>query len=45
MARSISKIDRTSGKLPKIPNYSSNNAHMFYLICEDYDQRAKLIKN
>ena len=41
----ISKIDKLSGKLPKIPNYSSNNAHMFYLICEDYDQRAKLIKN
>lgn len=41
----ISKIDKLTSKLPEIPNYSSNNAHMFYLVCEDYDQRTKLIQN
>lgn len=30
-------------KLPFIPPYATNNAHMFYLICNDGDQRADLI--
>lgn len=29
--------------LPSIPDYSSNNAHMFYLVCEDEEQRNALI--
>ena len=29
--------------LPLIPAYSTNNAHMFYLICESEEQRAALI--
>lgn len=41
----FSKIDNLTSKLPVIPNYSSNNAHMFYLVCEDHDERAKLIQN
>lgn len=31
-------------KLPKIPDYAANNAHMFYLICRDFKERAKLIE-
>jgi dTDP-4-amino-4,6-dideoxygalactose transaminase len=29
--------------LPIIPEYSSNNGHMFYLVCEDIGMRSKLI--
>lgn len=30
-------------KLPMIPEYATNNAHMFYIICKDVDTRDKLI--
>ncbi len=30
-------------KLPTIPNYASNNAHMFYLLCKDETQRSEII--
>lgn len=30
---------------PVIPNKSENNAHMYYLICEDLKQRTKLISD
>lgn len=30
-------------KLPKVFDYASNNAHMFYVICESIEERAKLI--
>jgi dTDP-4-amino-4,6-dideoxygalactose transaminase len=30
-------------RLPIIPEYSSNNAHIFYLICKNEDQRNNLI--
>jgi dTDP-4-amino-4,6-dideoxygalactose transaminase len=30
-------------KLPVIPNYASNNAHMFYMVCKDVEQRTKII--
>jgi dTDP-4-amino-4,6-dideoxygalactose transaminase len=29
--------------LPKVPDFASNNAHMFYLICKDLDHRTYLI--
>lgn len=29
--------------LPTIPDYASNNAHMFYLVCPDLDTRSALI--
>lgn len=29
--------------LPVIPEYSTNNAHMFYLICKSWEQRSDLI--
>lgn len=30
-------------KLPVIPNYATNNAHMFYLVCVSLEQRNRLI--
>jgi len=32
-------------KLHKIPDYASNNAHMFYLVCENEKQRISLIEH
>ena len=29
--------------LPIIPNYATNNAHMFYLVCNSLEDRSKLI--
>lgn len=31
-------------RLPDIPDYATNNAHMFYLICNDLQERTNLIK-
>jgi dTDP-4-amino-4,6-dideoxygalactose transaminase len=31
--------------LPNIPDYATNNAHMFYLVCRDYEERIKLIQH
>ena len=30
--------------LPDIPEYATNNAHMFYLLCNDVQERTELIK-
>ena len=30
-------------KMPFIPNYSTNNAHMFFLICSSFSQRSRII--
>lgn len=30
-------------KLPSIPNYATNNAHMFFIICKSADERQALI--
>jgi dTDP-4-amino-4,6-dideoxygalactose transaminase len=30
--------------LPFIPDFATNNAHMFYLVCRDLDQRTDLIE-
>lgn len=30
-------------QLPDIPDYASNNAHMFYLVCRNLEERTKLI--
>ena len=36
-----------SGKirLPQIPGYATNNAHMFYLVCRNLEERTGLIKS
>lgn len=31
-------------RLPDIPEYATNNAHMFYLVCKSLEERSKLIK-
>lgn len=31
-------------KLPQIPDYATNNAHMFYLVCRNLEDRSGLIK-
>ena len=30
--------------LPDIPDYATNNAHMFYLVCNNLEERTALIK-
>ena len=30
-------------KMPYLPEYATNNAHMFYLVCENLEQRTSLI--
>ncbi len=32
-------------KLPFIPEYATNNAHMFYIVCKNLDERTKLIEH
>ncbi len=31
--------------LPKVPNHSTNNAHIFYIICQSKDERTSLINH
>ena len=31
------------GYYPIVPNYASNNAHMYYMVCSSLDERSKLI--
>ena len=35
--------ERTETKLPYIPEYATNNAHIFYLVCKTIEQRTELI--
>ncbi|MGZ3867208.1 MAG: dTDP-4-amino-4,6-dideoxygalactose transaminase, partial [Bacteroidia bacterium] len=42
------ELNHLSGKgikLPHIPTYATNNAHMFYLACKNLDERTKLIEH
>ena len=32
-------------KLPLVPEYATNNAHMFYLVCDNVDDRTKFIQH
>lgn len=36
--------DKHCFQLPDIPEYATNNAHMFYLVCNSLEDRAVLIK-
>lgn len=36
--------DRIGFSLPSIPDFASNNAHMFYLVCKDLETRTKIIE-
>ncbi|MFN8326054.1 dTDP-4-amino-4,6-dideoxygalactose transaminase [Flavobacterium sp.] len=31
--------------LPELPSYATNNAHMFYLVCKNLEQRTQLIES
>jgi dTDP-4-amino-4,6-dideoxygalactose transaminase len=31
-------------ELPNIPNYATNNGHMFYLVCKNLEQRSHIIE-
>jgi dTDP-4-amino-4,6-dideoxygalactose transaminase len=35
--------DKGLFELPQIPEYATNNAHMFYLVCPSLEERTKLI--
>ncbi|ADQ79295.1 TDP-4-keto-6-deoxy-D-glucose transaminase [Paludibacter propionicigenes WB4] len=35
--------DKGYFKLPQIPDYATNNAHMFYLVCPSLEERTELI--
>lgn len=35
--------DKNGIELPQIPNYATNNAHMFYLVCKSLEQRTTLL--
>jgi len=35
--------DKGYFKLPELPVYATNNAHMYYLVCNSLDERTKLI--
>ena len=37
-------VDEGRFRLPDIPDYATNNAHMFYLVCNNLDERTALIK-
>ena len=41
----LSKLEKAGKiKLPVIPEYASNNGHMFYLTCENLDERTRLVE-
>ena len=37
-------LANTGITLPIVADYSTNNAHMFYLVCTNFEQRTALIK-
>jgi dTDP-4-amino-4,6-dideoxygalactose transaminase len=38
-------VEQFGVSLPNVPEWATNNAHMFYLVCSDIDQRSKLISD
>jgi dTDP-4-amino-4,6-dideoxygalactose transaminase len=36
--------DKTGIQLPGIPEYATNNGHLFYIVCKDNDQRTYLME-
>jgi len=37
--------DKGFFNLPEIPDYTTNNAHMFFIVCKSFEDRTKLIKH
>jgi len=43
--RALKKLGKKGKvKLPVIPDYATNNAHMYYIVCNNLDERSDLIK-
>jgi dTDP-4-amino-4,6-dideoxygalactose transaminase len=40
-----SLVDKEFIKFPVIPSFASNNAHMFYIICKNEQQRNQLLQH
>ena len=43
--KGLDKLIELGFELPYIPEYATNNAHMFYLICRSKKERTKLIEH
>jgi dTDP-4-amino-4,6-dideoxygalactose transaminase len=41
----LSDLTTKRVQLPYLPDYATNNAHMFYLVCDSLEQRTELIKH
>jgi dTDP-4-amino-4,6-dideoxygalactose transaminase len=41
----VSEVTRYGIQIQFVPDYATNNAHMFYLICRDIEQRTELIRS
>lgn len=39
----LNKLEERGVQLPYIPDYATNNAHMFYLVCNSLEERSRLI--
>ena len=42
---SFEPVSIKKAKLPLVPEYATNNAHMFYLVCNNVDDRTKFIQH
>lgn len=38
-------LEKKGMSLPSIPSWATNNAHMFYIVCESLEQRSELISH
>ena len=38
-------VDKEFIKLPELPDYATNNAHMFYVVCRSLEERSGLIRH
>lgn len=41
--RNLQELDQQKFRLPVVPEYATNNAHMFYIVAENEFQRTKII--
>tara|TARA_B110000027_G_scaffold122601_1_gene137735 strand:+ start:5521 stop:6663 length:1143 start_codon:yes stop_codon:yes gene_type:complete len=41
----LSSLKNIGIRLPNVPKYATNNAHMFYLVCRSQDERTQLIEH
>jgi dTDP-4-amino-4,6-dideoxygalactose transaminase len=41
----LSALEKKNVQLPYIPEYATNNAHMYYIVCNSLEERTTLIKH